>query len=446
MTPEKHSSIVNSFHQEKQLTHNRSGHILTNIGVWSPDGAWIVYDTRSDPAGEVFDGSRIEMVNVDTGEVKVLHEARNGAHCGVATFSPVSPRVVFIRGPENPTPDWQYGPSHRQGVLVEPARPGEAVNLDARDLTPPFTPGALRGGSHVHVFSPDGQWVSFTYEDHLLGAFQTQTKENDVNLRNIGVSVPLGPVRVKKTHVRNHDGEYFSVLVTRATANPKPGSDEIKRAFEEGWVGTNGYLRADGSRQQRALAFQGLVVTSQGEPLSEVFIVDLPEDVSIPGEGPLAGTEKRCPSPPKGTAQRRLTFTAGRKHPGLAGPRHWLRSSPDGSRIAFLMKDNDGNVQLWTVSPNGNAPVQLTHNPWSIASAFSWNPDGSAIAHVIDNSVAATDVRTGVTTRLTPRSEDAQSPRPEACVFSPNGSRIAYVRRSKIDGRDYNQIWAVFLR
>ena len=41
-------------------------------------------------------------------------------------------------------------------------------NLDARDLLPPFTPGALRGGTHVHQFSPDGHVVSSTYEDHVL--------------------------------------------------------------------------------------------------------------------------------------------------------------------------------------------------------------------------------------------------------------------------------------
>jgi hypothetical protein len=37
-----------------------------------------------------------------------------------------------------------------------------ARNLDARDLLPPFTPGALRGGTHVHQFSPDGMIVSST--------------------------------------------------------------------------------------------------------------------------------------------------------------------------------------------------------------------------------------------------------------------------------------------
>ena len=135
---------------ERQITRGPGGRILTNTGVWSPDSEWIVYDTRSDAAGDNFDGEFIEMVNVRTGEVRQLYRAENGARCGVATFHPRENKVVFILGPEHPTPDWQYGPFHRQGVIVDAKQNGgtsSAVNLDARDLTPPFTPGALRGGS-----------------------------------------------------------------------------------------------------------------------------------------------------------------------------------------------------------------------------------------------------------------------------------------------------------
>jgi hypothetical protein len=153
---------------EVRLTSDPHGHMLTNVNVWSPDGQWIAYDVRSDPAGSSFDGERIERVNVRTRETQVLYESKNGAHCGVVTCNPVRDEFVFIRGPEHPTPDWSYAANRRQGVIVDTAKPGVARNLDARDLVPPFTPGALRGGTHVHVFSPDGQWVSFTYEDQIL--------------------------------------------------------------------------------------------------------------------------------------------------------------------------------------------------------------------------------------------------------------------------------------
>jgi hypothetical protein len=430
---------------ERQITNTRSGHILTNIGVWSPSGEWIVYDTRSTPAGDKFDGERIELAGVQNGQTKVLYRARDGAHCGVATFHPRQDKVAFILGPEHPSPDWQYCAWHRQGVIVELANPGRALNLDARDLTPPFTPGALRGGSHVHVWDPAGEWVSFTYEDHVLSGFQQETADHEVNLRNIGVSAPVQKVKVNQDNPRNHDGEFFTVIATRTFAHPEPGSDQINRAVEEGWIGTNGYFRADGTRQKHALAFQGQVVTGRGDVISEVFIVDLPDDVRTPGEGPLAGTPTRRPFPPKGTVQRRLTFTGARKYPGLQGPRHWLRSSPDGSRIAFLMKDDAGVVQLWTVSPRGGPVAQLTHNQQSIASAFTWSPNGQFIAHVLDNSVCVTDTESGETKRLTSRAQDATAPRPEACVFAPDGKQIAYVRPVRM-GMDYfNQVFVVAL-
>lgn len=424
---------------ETQLTAGPGGRILTNTGVWSPDGNWIVYDTRSDPAGDVFDGTRIEAVHTETKEVRVLYQSKNGACCGVATWHPREPKVVFILGPENPTPDWQYGPSRRQGVVVDASRPGVAVNLDARDLVPPFTPGALRGGSHVHVFSPDGEWVSYTYEDEVLARRPADGGDHDGNQRNVGVCVPAGVVKAGRGHPRNHDGTYFSVLVTRTTANPRPGSDEIAKAFEEGWVGAVGYVRPDGTRQRRALAFQGHTVTPKGDTISEVFVVDVPDDVRVPGDGPSQGSETRRPFPPKGTAQRRLTFTAGRKYPGLQGPRHWLRSSPDGERIAFLMKDDDGVVQLWTVSPNGGPPARLTRLDDGVASAFTWSRDGKRIAFVTAGCVAVADTATGAVRRLTESGRPEAAPRPEACVFSPDGRRVAFVRRKA----GHNQICVV---
>jgi hypothetical protein len=422
--------------EERQITHEAYGHILTNTRVWSPDGRWIVYDVRSDEAGAVFDGKRIEAVNVETGAVKLLYESQRGANCGAASWHPREMRVVFILGPENPTLDWQYGFGHREGVMVDFVRTGVAHHLDARDLTPPFTPGALRGGSHLHIWDAAGDWLCFTYNDALV----------EPELRAVGVAVPERPVSVPRAHPRNHDGDYFCVLATRTTANPVPGSDEISRACEEGWIGANGYLRADGTRQEKALAFQGTVVATNGQTVLEVFVADLPGDLTQAGDGPLEGTTERRPSPPKGIKQRRLTFTTDRKFPGIQGPRHWLRSSPDGVRIAFLMKDNSGVVQIWTISPNGGTPAQLTRNAHDIASAFTWSPDGRAIAHVMDTSVCVTDTDTGQTTRLTPPCDVASAPRPEACVFSPDGTAIAIVRRQKNGESLVNQICVVFLK
>ena len=447
---------------ERQVTCAAHGHMLTNTGVWSPDSRWIVYDTRSSPDGSVFDGTRIEQAEGDSGRIELLYESRNGACCGVVTASPVDDRVVFILGPEHPTADWQYGPAHRQGVVVRASQPGTIERLDARDLVPPFTAGALRGGSHVHIYSPDGRLVSFTYEDAVLdgptAVVTTARVPREKNLRGIGVSVCGKTVQVPRTHERNHDGTAFTVLVTRLTDEPTPGSDEISKAFEEAWVGTHGYLRPDGTRQRYALAFQGQVIVHDAarggqRTVNEVFICDLPDDLdelAVAGDQPLAGTPTSRPSPPRGVIQRRLTFTACRSYPGIDGPRHWLRSSPDGSRIAFLMRDEAGIVQLFTVSPAGGEPVQLTHDDWSVSSSFSWSPDGRRIAYIADSSVCIIDMASGVSTRLTDRTI-AAPPRPEACVFSPDGRRIAFMRSVAGNGTQrgdpaakvHNQIFVV---
>jgi len=432
----------------RQVTSAPHGHILTNAAVWSPDARWIVYDVRSDPDGSRFDGTVIERVEVETGRVERLYAATSGACCGVVTASPVDDRVVFIHGPERPTPDWSYGPARRQGVVVRGAAPGRMDALDARDLIPPFTPGALRGGTHVHVFSPDGALVSFTYEDAVLPERPPPGCER--NLRAVGVAVCGRSVTVPRTHARNHDGSAWSVLVTTLADAPRPGSDEISRAYEEAWVGSRGYRRADGSWQRYALAFQGLVRSAGGQPVAEAFLVDLPDDPNAwttPGAGPLAGTPTTRPAPPRGVVQRRLSFTADRRHPGIQGARHWLRSSPDGERIGLLMKDDAGIDQLWTVSPRGELS-QLSRSSAPIASAFTWSPSGDAIACIVDGSVCLVDAADGRVRGLTAPWRDASAPRPEACVFSPDGRRIAFVRPvpTPLPGggsRDCNQIFVV---
>lgn len=427
------------------LTTASHGHVLTNAGVWTPDGEWIVYDVRSDAAGSLFDGTRIERVAVATGRVEVLYESVRGAACGVVTASPVDDRVVFILGPEDPTPDWSYGPARRRGVVVRSSAPGVAEDLDARDLVHPFTAGALRGGTHVHQFSADGRFVSFTYEDALLDVLPADAG-GERNLRAVGVSVCDRAVEVPATHPRNQRGDAWSVLVTTLDDAPAPGSDGIVRACEDAWIGSQGYLRADGTRQRRALAFQGTVLAADGREVVEVFVADLPDehapegDLDRPGAGPIAGTALTRPRPPAGVSQRRLTNTTARVHPGLQGPRHWLRSSPDGGRIAFLARDDGGIVQVFTVTPRGGPPVQVTHGSANIDSAFTWSPDGSRIACVIDRCVCMVDMRDGSIERVT-AADDGEGPRPEACVISPDGRRVAFVRPVATPRRVFNQVF-----
>ncbi|WP_198339764.1 DUF3748 domain-containing protein [Pectobacterium parmentieri] len=420
---------------EYQLTFNAAGHQLTNINCWSCDGNWLVYDIR--PYGSSFTGLTIERIHLKSLKTEVIYRATAGAHVGVVTCSPQEPlRYVFIHGPENPDSEWQYDFHHRRGTIVADRQRDEAITLDAFSITPPYQAGALRGGTHVHVFSPDASRLSFTYNDHVLNE-----RDPALNLRNVGVAVPLQPVSVEKCHPREYDGSHYCVLISRTMPQPQPGSDEINRAYEEGWVGTMGYLRQDGTRQRWALAFIGDTRAVDGTTIPEVFIVDLPdalEDYAKEGDAPLAGTAISMPVPPAGVQQRRLTFTHQRRYPGLVNqPRHWLRSSPDGGEIAFLMRDEAGVAQLWAISPNGGEPRQVTHTEHGVQSAFNWHPDGRSLAFVCDNSIMLCDAKSGELVRMTARTDNA--PSADAVVFSPDGKHIAYMR--EIDG--FNQLFVV---
>ncbi|MFZ9837946.1 MAG: DUF3748 domain-containing protein [Opitutaceae bacterium] len=419
---------------ETQLTSAPHGHVLTNVNVWSPDGRWIVYDVRG-PGGE-FDGARIERVEVATGRVETVYAAAHGARCGVVTYHPRREQVVFILGPEHPTPEWTYGLSRRRGFLVEPGPAGEGRGLDAMTYAPPFVPGALRGGSHVHVFHPAGDALSFTYDDEVLARLG-DAGDHDRNQRNVAVAVPVpGGVRVPRSHPRNHDGDWFAVVVTRTVNRPRPGSDEISRAYEEGWLPDR-----DGRRR---LACLGNVTAPDGREHAEVFVVELPPDLTRAGPEPLEGTATRRPAPPRGTVQRRLTFLGDAAPRGVAPvPRHWLRASPADGTLAFLRADAAGHAQLWTVSPDGGAPRQLTRGAVGVGSAFTWSPDGRRLAHVMDGSVCVTEAATGVTTRLTPRVEGEGGPEALACVYSPEGRRIAYTRRVAGAAGTHAQVFVV---
>lgn len=196
-------------YHEAQITFHPRSHQITNINVWTADSQWLVYDVRPNSAS--FTGLSIEKVHLASGSVEIIYRAQHGAHVGVVTVSPdLPPRYAFIHGPEYPDNQWHYDFHHRRGVIVSEPDKALAITLDALDISPPYTPGALRGGSHVHVFSPDGSRLSFTYNDHVLHAL-----DPTLDLRNVGIAVPLHGVNPSGQHPREYAGSHFCVLVSK---------------------------------------------------------------------------------------------------------------------------------------------------------------------------------------------------------------------------------------
>ncbi len=309
----------------------------------------------------------------------------------------------------------------------------------------PLVAGALRGGTHAHTWSGDGEWISFTYNDFLMESLQKITDGKVADLRTIGVMAPANRVRISREDEESFSGEYFSVVAATVRESPTPGSDEIDRAFDECWIGTNGYLRSNGTQQKRAIAFQGNVRTIDSTTITEVFVSDIPDDITRAGtDNPVQGTEGTRPNVPAELVQRRLTFTSDRNFPGIQGPRYRLRTSPDGNLIYFLMKDSSGVVQLFSIPTVGGTERQLTHLEFPIQSQFNVSPDGNMLSVVADNSIWTLDAVNGVATRITPRSDDNDAP-VGGVLWSRNGKTLAYNRYVESSSGRYLQIFTIHL-
>lgn len=417
------------FLPEIQLTNDLTyHHDLDNNDNFSPDNQWLVYDTRTDDGG-IAASDKIEKVHVKTGEKKVVYEIKNnqtfGPGVGAASYSPVANQIVFIHGLNNVTEKNPYQQWRRTGVMIDESRNDNTIFVDARDINSPFTKGALRGGTHRHEFSGDGNWIGFTYNDAIMKALEDSTGQKH-NLRTIGVSKKGKSVNISdKNNGENLSGEWFSALVVRVVPNPKIGSDEISHAAGDSWVGRNGYLKSDGTRQI-ARAFIGTVKAENGENVDEVFIVDIPENIEFDGEfGSLEGTKIQLPQPPKGTTQRRLTFTSINTNSGCVGI---VRSSSDGNLLAFLAKDAQNIKQIFTISPNGGSPTQITFHETDIEGSIRWHPSGKSIFYIWNGSICEVEVNSLDFDKRFSIISKPTKPSPTNLVISNNGKTLAYNR------------------
>ncbi|WP_154857009.1 DUF3748 domain-containing protein [Cyclobacterium xiamenense] len=414
----------------RQLTHDLYNHELDHNQNFSPDDHWIVYDTRPNPSG-IAQNQRIEQVNVTTGQIQCLYQVPEatsyGPGLGAVSYHPRENKVVFIHGLPHADSLKPYAGHRRLGKIVDE---DGSYWMDSRDVTEPFTPGALRGGTHRHHWSGDGNWVGFTYNDAIMVDLEAKTgKVRD--LRTLGVAKRLGPtVRVDPGDPgENVQGNWFSVVLVEVVPDPKPGSGEISRAYSDWWVGTSGYLKEDGTRQL-ARAFLGDMVGSNGKKFTEVFLVDIPEAIDNPGEkGPLEGTAGKMPAPPKGATVQRLTHTEDRKFPGVAGsPRHWVSSSMDGAYVSYLAKDEDGIVQVFVVPTVGGHPAQVTHHRSSVQSMVRWHPFRREFVYVCEKGLFIGELdaagKPGVPKKISPAFE----PAPFSPVYSRDGNRLAFNR------------------
>jgi Protein of unknown function (DUF3748)/WD40-like Beta Propeller Repeat len=433
-------ATVHSDAGERQVTHDSAyDHLLDNNDNFSPDDRFLVFDTRT-PVG-IHESALIAKVEIATGKVTPLYrpEHANAFGPGVAAASYAHHRneVAFIHGPLHATgPDNQYEKHCRIGGIVSGDGSGHFRFADARNVKPPFTAGALRGGTHRHEYSGDDQWLGFTYNDAVVRAHGLAIGKH-LDLRTIGVTKLGHPVHVAESGQFSSQGEGFSVLVVVVTPDPKPGSDEISNAAFDSWVGLNGYKRPDG-RRQLARAFIGTTRGKNGHPVDELYIVDIPADITVSGPlGPLEGTAITFPMPPAGASQRRLTHTENNAYPDYKGI---ARSAPDGDRISFRLRDDKGQWQIFLLSPLGGKPQQATFVNGGVDTDARWHPSGDNIVCIAGNRILITDVRPGPHFGQSTVLSD-HGPAPFALAWSNDGKTLAYNRTVKVGDKDVIQIF-----
>lgn len=420
----------------RQLTSAPNNHDMDNNLNFSPDSRWLCYDTRAVEGG-IANTQTIEKADIKSGAIKYLYNVKNfvlnqGPGVGAVSYFPGKDNLIFIHGPET-TKNLNYTQTRRYGAIISDDGSSKIIVADARDVRIPFTPGALRGGTHRHEpGGPNGNWIGFTYNDQIMKEYGRSIGQN-LDLRTVGVTKLGQPVTVENDASGEcWSGAGFSVLVVKVVPQPRPGSNEISRAYGDGWVGKIGYLKKDGTRQL-ARGFIGELANGH----TEVFIVDIPADITLPGpDGPLAGTATTRPMPPRGTVQRRLTTTKF----GCQGD---VRSHPNGSYLCYRALDTLKIWQLFLISPHGGEPIQLTTELQDIQSTGRWHPVGDWIFYVTKNSIKV--VRSNSERpdfgKAIPLTEPFETV-PEKLVVAPNGEVIGYNR--KID--NYLQIFTLELQ
>ncbi|NGM65664.1 DUF3748 domain-containing protein [Sphingobacterium sp. SGR-19] len=404
------------------LTTSPNGHTLHHHGVFSKDGKWIVFDGRNDDT-KIGETSTIGIVHVETGEERIIYKTANqtiyGPGVGAVSFSPVEDQVIFIHGLPDANEECPYAMSRRTGMLVNIHQEGPAFSADARDVSTPYVPGSLRGGTHSHCWSPDGMMLSFTYNDELV----------EPDLRVVGVMLKSEADIIVDKGSGNSNGRYYSAIVSDVVANPVPGSDEINKAFDECWVSP----ATDGTTDHYAIAFQGNTISANGQLVTEIFVVEIDRE-KILADKAAVGKEGERPKVPQGIRQRRLTYGA-----NLSDLRHWLRSSHDGKYIYALAKDEQGNNQIVRCEVNSGELTFVTDNPFSISSPFNLSKESKKITFVAENNVFVHDMKSNKYIQITQNDLNDRKV-VGAPSFSPDGSFVVYNQYEHIEGEEYLQI------
>ena len=409
----------------KTLTSSDKGHMLHHNGSFNATDEWIVFDTRNDET-KIGETGEIGIVNVKTKEEKIIYLTTDqtvyGPGVGAVSFHPSEDRVIFIHGLLDAHKGMPYGMTRRFGMMVDLSSPLKGIPADCRDVTSPYQAGTLRGGSHSHCWSSDGNMISFTYNDQFVNP----------ELRTVGVMVQPDQEIFVDSAAGNIQGKYYSAIIADVIAEPENGSDQISKAFDECWLGN---ISDD---PNPSIVFQGTTKNKDGEDVVEIFLVDI-DPQKILQDKEAIGNDGEKIRVPKGIVSKRLSHSEN----GLSDLRHWLRSSPDGKFVYALAKDKNGFNQIARCEVQTGELKNISNLDFSISSPINIDPKGEKITFIANNNVYLFDLKSLKADKTTDFGSD-DLPLLGVPVFSRDGSKLAFNQFVEKDGRKNVQIKMIY--
>jgi Tol biopolymer transport system component len=301
----------------------RAGVGIGQILSWSPDSRILVVTASSSADTPAI----LTAVDVATGEARPITAAPPpGRNDSLPSVSPDGKMVAFVRSGGS-----QTGQLYVQALAAGFASVGESRRLEGA--------GRLY---HGVAWTPDGR-------DLIVSAGNT----GDVALWRIPLHAPERPERLS------------------------PPGDECRQPAVAMQQGRLAFTRATRDENIWRLALSapgrpsGAPVSLTGSTLSELDAQFSPDATRIVFESLRSGTQEIWVSDRDGRNALQLTSFNGHR----GGTPAW---SPDGQSIAYDVRDDDGQGDIYVIPARGGAAVRLTNHPADDL-VPSWSRDGRSI-------------------------------------------------------------------
>ena len=301
----------------------RAGVGIGQILSWSPDSRILVVTASSSADTPAI----LTAVDVATGEARPITAAPPpGRNDSLPSVSPDGKMVAFVRSGGS-----QTGQLYVQALAAGFASVGESRRLEGA--------GRLY---HGVAWTPDGR-------DLMVSAGNT----GDVALWRIPLHAPERPERLS------------------------PPGDECRQPAVAMQQGRLAFTRATRDENIWRLALSapgrpsGAPVSLTGSTLSELDAQFSPDATRIVFESLRSGTQEIWVSDRDGRNALQLTSFNGHR----GGTPAW---SPDGQSIAYDVRDDDGQGDIYVIPARGGAAVRLTNHPADDL-VPSWSRDGRSI-------------------------------------------------------------------